>query len=444
MLGKSLKIVGKLFLCVLVLLLVYVSGVLLVNLRDKPPSATVIEFQQSWNNRTPVDADANGYFYFLGFDVAQGVDPKAIGEERVEWTKEAIHSTTEEFMSFPQPYNNFQKKLPKEIVRLIDICSQITTDCIESIDQQHELINQWSKNDGWIIDRYQQLIAHKAWLELVAADMRLPLPNYGDVMKVQRLTFIHAFARIEIEDNARITDLLDSDLRFWRTMLKDTDMLIGKMIAVAAIKNNFLWTNHFLLKVKKNSRSNVELDVINQPFTDEELSMRRCLIGEWFFAYSAVNPLDGSGINNLTGKTLIKFVYQKQDTLNMAAESLNSIVLELDKSLGNFETTLEHYQNKRHSEKSLTHYLRHPYNVVGQILSSVAPPTMYTDYVVRTKDLEAFRRGLLQTIAMHRGENADAYSSPYQTQPFVVNRKNRSVTVTGLGHNAHSQQIYFY
>ncbi|MDR7091397.1 hypothetical protein [Cellvibrio fibrivorans] len=446
MLGKLLNILGKLFLCVLALLLVYVLGVLLINLRDKPPSATVIEFQQSWDNRKPVDSADNGYLYFLGFDVAKDADPKFVGEERVQWTKEAILPATEESIRFPQAYNDFQKQLPKEIVQLMDLCSQITATCINNIEKQRYSIIQWSKNDTWILDRYRQLIAHKAWLELMKTDIRLPLPSYGEVMKVQRLAFISALAIMHPDESKNIAGLLDDDLRFWRSVLKNTDTLIGKMIAVAAIKNNFLWTNFFLLKLDNSIRPAAIPAALIIPFTDEELSMRRCLIGEWFLSESLVYPLDGSGIDNFTGRLLLAFAYQKQDTLNKRAESLNSIVLELDVPLTNFEATLELYKQKAYPEKTATHYFRHPYNVVGQILSEVAPPTMYTEYVVRTKDLEAFRRGLLLIIEQMKPTSPEAvrHVSPYKTKPFALNQEQQSVTVFGLGNDARAQQTYYY
>lgn len=446
MITKPWKLIGNLAIALVVLFIILILGFIVINSKDQPPSATAIEFQQSWDNKKPVDVADNGYIYLLGFDVAENLDPKVVGAERIQWSKEIIHSSTEEFIRFPQAYSDFQKQLPKEIIKLVDLCSQITNDCISNIDKQHELIQQWSQNEAWIINRYQQLIAHKTWLELIEPDIRLPFPSYGDVMKAQRLTFIHAFSNMQTDNSASVAELLDKDLRFWRTMLKDTDMLIGKMIAVAAIKNNFLWTNRILLRLDENARSGTMLTMLNQPFVDEELSMRRCLIGEWSFAHSVINPLDGSGIDNLTGQFFLKFLYQKQDTLNNHAASLNSIVLALDVPLSNFEATLESYQQKLHPEKPLIHYLQHPYNIAGQIIGDIAPPSLYTDYVVRTKDLEAFRRGLLLSMDYMGFSSSETVPlvSPYETKPFSVNQEQQSVTVNGLGRDARAQQTYYY
>lgn len=446
MLGKLLNILAKFLIVIFLLLLAYVFFVVLINLRDKPPSAAAVEFEQAWNNRPPVDDENNGYLFLLGFDVAENQDPKAIGVERVEWTQTTILSSTEEFMSFPQLYHDFQKTMPKEIIKLLDLCGEVTIDCINNIDAQREFINQWSKSDAWIINRYMQLIKHKDWLELAKVDIRLPFPNYGDVMRVQRLIFIHALATLPTNDSGNITKLLDEDLRFWRSMLKNTDMLIGKMIAVAAIKKNFLWTNQIFLKLKSNNQTGVVLFELNKPFTDVELSVRRCLVGEWIFARSIVNPLDGSGIDNNIGKFLLKIAYQKQDTLNNLAESLNSAVIELDVSLSSFEVAFSQFQQKRYSDIHLTYYLHHPYNIAGQFLAAAAPPSMYTDYIARTKDLEGFRRGLLLSIGKMEQSSEELASqiSPYQTRPFILNEKQRSITVSGLGSDARSQQIYFY
>lgn len=431
----------------LVLMSVFlVVVILLVNNKDRPPSDLAIKFQQSWDNKQVVDPLENGYLYFLGFDVGKTFDPKTVGAERVQWSKEAIRSSSEEFLMFPQAYEDFQKQIPKPIKNLIDLCGQVSTDCVNNINSQREFINQWSGQDLWVIGRYRELIEYKAWLELAEVDVRLPLPNYSDVMKAQRLTFIHAFATMPIDDGESIINLLNQDLRFWRLMLKDTDMLIGKMIAVAAIKNNFLWTNHFLLKMKNTAQLNVDLVALNQPFTEKELSMRRCLIGEWFFAYRTADPLAVVDVDNITAKILIKFFYKKQDTLNVVAENLNSIVSELDVPLTSFEKSLQVYQGKEIPKKMFIDYLLNPYNIAGQYISDTAPASLYTEYVVRTKDLEGFRRGLLLSIGMMGAASMknSIYSSPYETKPFVLNEEQQSVTVVGLGEGERAKQTYYY
>ena len=446
MLTKPWKIITNIVVSLIALFILLALVFIVINIKDQPPSATAMEFTHSWENRNPVPAADNGYIYLLGFDVAEDLEPWAVGQERIKWSNEVIFPGEDEFLSFPQDYNDFQKNTPQPVKDILDGCAQITLDCINSINSQREMIHQWSQTNPWIVDRYKQLIAHKAWLELAKVDMRLPLPNYADVMKAQRHTFMLAYSNLQNAGNENIVDLLEQDLRFWRMVLRDTDMLIGKMIAVVAIQNNFIWTNHLLLRLDDSDRSDLVLAMHYQPFTNEELSIRRIMIGEWIFSGSLVNPLEGSDINNLTGKLLNQFFYKRQATLNKRAELLNSIVLDLDVPLTDFEVTLDSYKKRVYPEKSLTDYLRHPYNIVGQILDQLAPPDLYTEYVVRVKDVEAFRRGLMLSIEQIGVVPNDQTQnmSPYQNKPFVQDKQQRSITVNGLGETVRAQQTYYY
>lgn len=442
MLSRSLKILSKFLVVIFSLLIAYVVVVVVINLGDKPPSATAMEFEQAWNKRAAVANENNGYLFLLGFDVAETEDPKAIGLERVEWSKKVIASPTEDHLDFPQPSYNVHEHLPAGLAELVNLCNEVTQDCINAITINKTLIEEWRNNQTWVNDRYRQLIAHSDWLELSALDIRLPLPKYAEVMKAQRLVFISAFAAHSANGKPDLGELLDSDLRFWRIVLKNTDTLIGKMIAAAAIKNNFLWTNYFLLRDGAIPPS----ASVYQPLTEEELSMYRCLIGEWKFGASAYKVQFIKSQQEFTEKISFMLLHKQQDTINQMAENMQSLLINLDVPLTEFEAAFlrQIQQSQPQSAPSgIVHYLLHPYNPIGQILTGIATPS-YITYAARSKNLEAFRRGLLHTLAVDQNEPMAAYSSPYQTQPFVVNRENRSVTVIGLGNNAHAQQMYFY
>ncbi len=442
-LWKFLKatIVGFLVIFVCTILVVIV-----INAKDQPPSDITIQFHQSWDDKVPVDPLDNGYLYLLGFDAEKNKDPRALGDERARWLIDVINSQSEDFFSFPSAPDDFRRGVPLAIQELVDACFQVSVACVDAIKSQREIVNQWSDQEKWILDRYRKLIGHTAWLDVVVPDMRLPLPNYADVMKAQRLTYINAFSDVSNNHEGDIVALLNGDLRFWRVMLKESDTLIGKMIAVAAIKNNFMWTNHFLLELKINDRDHLNLMVVDQPFTDEELSMKRCLIGEWLYASSYVDSLSIFGMDSIGGGILISLVYQEQDTLNMFAENINTVLSELDVPLVDFEDRLLKYQKKEIIGVTWSDYLRHPYNMIGWYLKSTSPASLYTEYVVRTKDLEGFRRGLLLSIEMMRDDTKTytAYLGPYKSKPFIVDQKRRSLTVIGLGEIERATQTYYY
>src|SRR4051794_39149286 len=61
--------------------------VLLINIRDQPPSEFALRLEDIYRNRSAVaDAD-NGYIYVMGFPVAADADPQEAGLRRVEWLR---------------------------------------------------------------------------------------------------------------------------------------------------------------------------------------------------------------------------------------------------------------------------------------------------------------------------------------------------------------------
>lgn len=450
MLGKLLNLLGKCLIIIVALLLVCILAVILINLKDQPPSATALEFEQLRSTVKPIDAQKNGYLFLLGFDVAETQNPTAAGIERVEWSKEVVLSAETENLTPPHTSLSLQTQLPVDIDALVNRCSKINKKCMRAIEKNKTLIADWAEQHQWIDHRYQQLLFHDAWLELSAIDMRIPFPNYSEVIKAQRLAFIHAFATRPTDDIVSVTLLLENDLRFWRMVLRDTDMLIGKMIAVAAINNNFLWANQFFLTLNETELTAAVPAELKKPFTESELSMYRSVVGEWLFAQAFTDESwSNSYIDNITGRLLYRLLFKRQDTLNQMATSFKTLSVNLDVPLNEFESALAVQQQKEQpqqpSQNMLVHFLLNPYNPIGQIVLRMSTPA-FSNYIARAKDLEAYRRGLLFSVEkmQHTANDESVYTSPYQSKPFVVNTQERSITVTGLNERNNTQQVYVY
>lgn len=440
------KVLIKIFAGLLIFSLLVVGFFIGINLNDKPPLAAAIEFQQAWDNRSLVNERDNGYLYMLGFDATTELDPQVVGAERALWIKEKTRLNVIESSEFPGEKVDFEKLLPKKITQVMNDCVEVNEKCVVSIKTAHAEINSWYGADSLLLKRYLRLIAYSAWREEVGT-VNLPLINYIGPIKAQRLLFINAFAAQQ-SNPINTQKMLDDDLRFWRTVLREADMLITKMVAIAAIKNNFLWTNQLLLDSDNKSISMTIPQVIQQSFTTAELSMQRCIIGEWIFARTAFLVMGNDYLENPYERYLSKWLLKKQDSLNQLAASHKLRLTDLDVPVTEFESVWLAQQQKR-PQNTVTpaalYYLLHPYNPVGQILVDVASPA-YEGYFARIKDLEAFRLGLLSAIAKRHNPDGTSvrFMSPYANRPFVVDETQRSITVTGYGADSRGLQVYFY
>jgi len=443
------KILGKIVAALLALFILIVLVFIAINSIDRAPSPTALEFQQAWDNRKAVDDSENGYIYLAGFDAATDEEPEVVGKKRIQLSNDIVKGIASNDQDLFRAEYKIEDAFIKEVKTVFDQCATINKNCIEAVEKNKARIIEWSQAENVIGERYTQLISHSHWLELASLNNSVPFPNYGLVIKAQRFAFIREFAALKSGETASFTELLDKDLLFWRTVLENTDVLIGKMIAITAIKNNFLWTNYFLLSLNQNNRATAVPNVVQKKFTNEELSIHRSFIGEWVFASNGYDGTKKMNSDKFLEKLNYKFLFKKQDTINGLAAALKKLIDEQNVSLAEFESIIA--QKKAAIEQRdtqynwFTYHIMNPYNPVGKILLAVAAPA-YDGYSARVKDLEVFRLGLLASIA-HMNNEPDArakYTSPYKTKPFVINQKQRSITVNGLGKDRNAQMIYSY
>ncbi|HSC68835.1 MAG TPA: hypothetical protein VLC79_14145 [Cellvibrio sp.] len=458
MISKPWKTVGKIIAVLLALPIILVLVFFLINSIDRAPSPTAIEFQQAWDNRKAVVPAENGYIYFFGFDAATDELPTAVGEKRIQLSKDLVKGIASNKDLFRSEYRMEEAFIP-EVKRTFDQCANINITCTETIAKNRARIIEWSQAENIASQRYAQLIAHPHWLELAPMDVNLPIPNLSLVTKVQRLAFIHEFAALEQGNANRFVALLDADLRFWRTVLRDTDMLIIKVMAANAIRNNFLWTNYFLLSLDPSLRTAATPLTVQQPFTEEELSMQRSFIGEWKLTSKAMGSTKSNDFDKLSEQLAYQFLFKKQDSINRSAERFKQLIdaqavttpvfeagfAQQDKPTPTPTTDANQKSELWHPNNAFSYYLTNPYNPVGKILLAVATPA-YDNYTIRVRDLEAFRSGLLASIE-HMNNTPETHlkhTSPYKTKPFVIDQEKRSITVNGLSQGSQAQLVYAF
>lgn len=456
MISKPWKLVGKILAALLALPFILVLGFILVNSIDRAPSTTAIEFQQAWDNRKAVEAAQNGYIYLAGFDGASDEQPAEVGEKRIQLSKDLVSGIASNKDLFRAEYSFEQAFIP-EVKRTFDQCATINKICTDLIQKNKARIIEWSQAENIASERYTTLIAHPQWLELAPMDVNLPIPNFSLVLKAQRLAFIHEFAALEPGNANRFVTLLDTDLRFWRGVLRDTDILITKMIATNAIRNNFLWTNYFLISLDPSARTAAIPLTVQQPFADEELSMQRCFVGEWKLTSKAMGSTESNDFDKLSEQLAYQFLFKKQDSINRSAERFKQLIDAQAVTMPVFEagfaqqdkptpTTDANQKGELwHPDNAFSYYLTNPYNPIGKILLAVATPA-YDNYTIRVRDLEAFRSGLLASIE-HMNNTPEAHlkhTSPYKTKPFVIDQEKRSITVNGLSQGSQAQLIYAF
>lgn len=240
---------------------------LLINLRDQPPSEFAQRLEAIYRNRPEVaDAD-NGYIYAMGFPVAPDADPQAAGLQRLAWLRHRAEHP-EDWMQ-PDPLQSFEPTSSPAAKRIFDACGWSSDNCDTALEAADATLPEWFTAEQWRVDRYRTLLARPGWLETLPPDVTTPLPAYAPVLQAQRLLLARAYYLAGQRDANGVREILEQDVRFWRTVLATSDILISRMIAVAALARHFNMGNLALRRLPPEMQLAAMPEAWRSPLTKE-------------------------------------------------------------------------------------------------------------------------------------------------------------------------------
>ena len=153
-----------------------------------------------------------------------------------------------------------------------------------SADLEDNATNErWLSEERLLAERYIELTSMTQFREAMPFQLLAPIPPYSMVFDGQTLTIISAWRSASMGDADAVRTALERDLVFWRMVLENSDTLITKMIATAAIVQHFKLGNLVLRRLPDAKRAAGIPASWRNEVTPSERSMRRCLAGEWQF-----------------------------------------------------------------------------------------------------------------------------------------------------------------
>ncbi|MEM7432945.1 MAG: hypothetical protein AAF351_13565 [Pseudomonadota bacterium] len=384
-------------------LAVLAYGILLIaNLKDAEPGPAVAEMQRILNEGTPLHSENNAYFMILGFAAAPEVDPIALGVERhafLESTDACFDGDYGEHFDLFDDYN-YRSGRSDAVKTFVNGCRVSGDGCFDHLATDSTVVDDWLASDDWLIERYVRMTRMTEYREWVHTDLSLPLPSYSPILEAQRAMLFDAWQIARAGDAELVNAALDQDLRFWRMVLKNSDMLITKMIAVAAVRQHLKYGNRILRELPPD----VAMEGIPPswtPFTDEERSMRRAYAGETkYFEYMARNELTpgcdeyGYWPGLFESQSWDQFAWavigpfwQTQDTINRRSQMMLDVAAILDVSYSQMAVAMEAADQRTDATFAPYSSL---FNFTGNQLMS-RNKWYVSGYAARTSDLEGIR-----------------------------------------------------
>lgn len=460
MFKQTLKLLAWIFGVIAALIIAVYLLFLIVNLHDQPPSELAKNFESNYSNRIKIPDQDNAFVYVMGLSVAQDEDPQAWGIKRIALiahaTDEEIGNLNNNSIMQDYLYQNIRNPEFKKISSILQ--TPVDEQCFTTLENNKNIIAEWTNAEAWLLNRYLKLLSYHQYQEKAMTDPTMPLPNYAAIMDAQKLFFANLWLQAEQGNVKNVQSLMEQDLAYWRMASASSDMLISKMVTVAALKRHFSFGNLVLKKLSMKDNANAIPKSWRLPFTKTELSMSQTLTAEWIFQDRIFKKIKQKpdayfydsfyhGKAYWFANLALPFL-QTQETSNQQAIYFKKIVDGLDVSLGEYIDAVSDLEDEYEEEKELSSgkLKFHIYNATGKYLISLGETeygsNVYVSYSSRVTDLEGARQAAVLTSELRNQSlpadavpdyiKKSAYHNPYTLKPFEWDSESKAVKFTGL------------
>ncbi|UHQ55007.1 MULTISPECIES: hypothetical protein [Microbulbifer] len=369
------------------------GALIVVNLRDVPPGPEAERLRALLDER-PEIADADNAFVFAsGFEIARGYSPVEWGRKRLNW----IAAAGERGAAGPDhpPGEYYSRSRDRAAAH-----AEIAQSHMAAMTSPDSELASWIDSERWLLERYRLLVALPAWRGVVPENASIPFVPFQSIMDGQKMLMSEARLAAGRGDAARVRAMLQQDLRFWRLLLGESDLLITKMIAAAAIRRHFESGNVVLARLARAGGAGGEgvPESWRDPFGDSELSMSRVMAGEWRYGSNLITLMLSERDLADPLKLLARPLFQVQDSMNRHARKVVAWIDYLDVPLSQLPGRVAAGPLELAGDDGLR-----AYNLTGWLLEHDWGYPNYTDYRVRVADLEGARRAVLRATYLRDG-----------------------------------------
>lgn len=266
------------------------------------------------------------------------------------------------------------------------------------------------------LERYNNIIKLTHLIEEVRLlDWTSPVPNYHIAMQMGRLSQANAYNTSGLDG---LISNSQADMQFWRMALTDNQILLGKMVSLAALRRNLSALSYAISKETELSPTQTQsLQTLLKPLTPEEISIERVLNGE--LRFSAENWKTAPKETPEGVSPIMWLLYQPTATSNLTYRHTFKPTFALSKM-----SAPEFYERAQTPIKALEFSRFNPYNLGGKI--ELSRNWQFASYIGRAHDLAGLYSLVALQLALKINPPQDIaaaiksspYKNPYTNKPF--------------------------
>lgn len=425
--------------------------------RLQPETAAIINSIQTPDQK---NLEQDVYSALLGIETPEGMDYIAIGAQvtnnNTTMLKKALQTRTAiDSKTYDNATKHYANKAPLRSDFKIDeqtyqyACRPLNnTNCVEQTTAQKEQILSVTQkaSNQLLMQRYMQLRDLPQYNAYIYTEFE-QLPSYQHVIQLSSLQLAQAIFAINEGDVDTGFKLLTDEMNFAKRMLLEDDLLIGKMISIVMLYNNYHTISELIdTPQMKPYQQDPRLLKLIAPLNQAEQTAlvqafenERNLVLFGFYMAQLGENYDRDNSANITYKIwepAIERANMPMDQVaNLYAQNKLTNLAELSKNI--YQEEIAQAKQARQKDPSI------PSNVVGQVLLEGASPNFET-YLNRLYDLQSYilmTNMKLQIINKElKADQIDAFlqtagaaaQNPITREPFIWNAQEGTLSTSWI------------
>ncbi|MFZ6672814.1 hypothetical protein [Undibacterium sp. Xuan67W] len=450
--SRSIRVLRRIMWVLLgfvVLILLFIVGVMFINLHDESLSPEVRALMQA-----PVYKVAdkkNGFFILRAIDADPSLDAFKSG-------REIVASDERRYLQNPITFDQLTRDESKEkkLESTWDQrrCISPLNNCMQADLTRRAELEKLLVANQILLQRYMQMQVMEGFEEHVIPTPGSPIPNMSPL--VQAAEMVMVLAEFDIADGKfdRGIQRLQQNDRYLRSLMRNTSTLISRMVSIAIIRKQAKLVSDLVeLKPELLTHYRQQLSELVRPLSQEEKNFVGVFTNEarffTFLQYLLHQKNDSREdiVKGFFSKKLGRFFYQPNATMNQILLLWSERIALLRQSPLPIDTMRQQAaaRSKAIEENMTFPYTHYFYNPIGKILAYVSEDTSatYVTYLERSIDLDGYLSLVslqMELRSQHITESgiseylakaSPALRNPYDASPMTWDAQKRQLQFTG-------------
>lgn len=246
-----------------------------------------IALNEAYQNRPKIPPKDNAFIYLAGITAPEDSDPMTFGQGVIDWSNQKIANGGKS--DTPEPKVPYSLGTDAENLMGKITCSiRKASPC--ALAEHQALAREVINNQATLLKRRQTLLELSGYQNTMTIDLMTSFPAYGSDIKLQQLALMELWLNRSTYPPEKIKQALQKDYDFRLKQSANELTLIGKMVALAGLQNNYYWLNEILKAVDSDTAKALTPRYLHEPIPPSTLSLRMALIGELQFFMSIFKP----------------------------------------------------------------------------------------------------------------------------------------------------------